>query len=137
VTPCPRTLQRLECCCVRAGCSEISDQGWKMLVEALRSNTALESLTFALVQDLYDEGCKVLGEILKTHQTLQHVYLSGTLERGIGSGRSLASKEGCNALAEGLKSNRVVKSISLPCTQRYANDHPLLSSSRVYDLLYA
>jgi len=56
-----------------------------MLVEALRSNTALESLTFALVQDLYDEGCKVLGEILKTHQTLQHVYLSGvsTLPRPV------------------------------------------------------
>jgi len=129
VTPCPRTLQRLECCCVRAGCSEISDQGWKMLVEALRSNTALESLTFALVQDLYDEGCKVLGEILKTHQTLQHVYLSGTLERGIGSGRSLASKEGCNALAEGLKSNRVVKSISLPCNSISDEGYKLLAEN--------
>eukprot|EP00965_Chrysotila_dentata_P144175 4761906-Pleurochrysis_carterae.AAC.11 len=38
-----------------------------------------------IVQDLYDEGCKVLGEILKTHQTLQHVYLSGvsTLPRPV------------------------------------------------------
>ena len=89
--------KKLDCCKQDLGAT-----GAKLLTNALKNNTEIESILFG-TGGIGNEGAKSVAELLEQNQSIETVYL----------GCNLIEAEGANALAASLENNPTVRALWL------------------------